>query len=82
MAGQQLRNDSRNRSLDDVLEEERPGKLARDVEQEPLPEDNDSPAAPARNLHASSTPEDHPLTDFADQDQAYEEGSDPVEQWV
>lgn len=78
MANRQLHDDfsTDDRSLDDVfLEEEQPDVLTRAVGQEQLPADNDSPAAPARNLHASSVPEDHPLTDSAEPDEAYEDGA-------
>lgn len=58
------------RSLDDVLEEERQKEEPRI---EPLEEDNDSPAAPAES--SSPIPKSHQLTDAdIDAHELYDEG--------
>ncbi len=50
-------------SVDDALEETRTSKLISEVGKDALPEDYDSPAAPASNPYVPSIPLDHPSLD-------------------
>lgn len=62
-------------SLDDVLEDERPGKFQHAVGQDALPEDNDTPAAPADPTDEDHLPDTHQTQDTGvDSDEKYQEG--------
>ena len=60
-------------SLDDMLEAERPDRLNHVVGDQPLPEDNESPATPLVNGEDKNLPSDHPSLDTdVDDDERYE----------
>lgn len=70
-----LNFDSEEVSIDDVLEEARQGRDGSRSNDQKLSEDNDTPAAPADDVHDNILQDDHPLTD-SDQDstEIYHEG--------
>lgn len=66
-------NEEENQSVDDVLEQERSGKLNHTVGANPLPEDYDSPAAPANDTAETTQSSEHPTHDTdVDDDERYE----------
>ena len=67
--------DDNIQSTDDAMEDTRDNQDPTSVGQNKLPEDNDSPAAPADDPGVVPLPQDHPLKDSdIDSTEAYQEG--------
>jgi hypothetical protein len=58
-----MNEDTPNISPDDMFEVERQNQLEHSVGDQPLPEDNESPAAPADDTGTEKLPVDHPSHD-------------------
>ncbi|HWT56156.1 MAG TPA: hypothetical protein VN031_03965 [Candidatus Microsaccharimonas sp.] len=68
-------NNNEDISADDALEQERPADFNYRIGQEQLPEDNDTPAAPASPVEEDTLPDTHPAKDTGiDSDETYQEG--------
>ncbi|HWB38681.1 MAG TPA: hypothetical protein VG604_00375 [Candidatus Saccharimonadales bacterium] len=66
---------AKQRSIDDVLENERPGKLNSRIGQHGLPQDAARPAQPSKSSLNNSMSKDHPSRDSnVDSDEEYQEG--------
>jgi len=70
-----MNNGDIRESEDDALEDTRPDDMFHPLhDEDKLPEDNDSPAAPAQNTHTSANPQDPQSDDNLDADEIYSEG--------